>query len=128
MRPILALVPILAVLAACGTPQERCIRRGSADLRTLDRLISDSQSTLNRGYALVEVRVDRRVWVPCGPPPAEGKRPRYCPDIVSDYETRPRAVNLDEERAKLLSMQKRRAEMSRAVPAMVAECRALHPE
>ena len=43
-----------ALLAACGTPQEQCIAYGTRDLRTVDKLIVETEGNLTRGYALEE--------------------------------------------------------------------------
>lgn len=124
----LALIPVLALLAACGTPQEQCIRRNTRDARVLDSLIKESEATLSRGYAIEEYQVERVVWVPCGPPPEPGKPRARCLDSVWDTASRPRAVNLDVERAKLQSMYQKRTEYARQAPGIVAACKRLHPE
>ena len=122
----------LLMLAACGTPQERCIARETRDLRVLDRLIAETQGNLQRGYALEEVVIYNDVWVQCPTPaPVAGQpapAPRLCLEEVSEIETRPKAINLREESEKLLSMQdKRRSLLTAAAPA-IDQCRATFPE
>lgn len=122
----------LTLLAACGTPQEQCIRLGTRDLIVLDRLIGETRATLARGYALEEVEVDNWVWVICGPPPmvngqAVGPAER-CFENVPRLELRPRAVNLAEERAKLASMEDKRRDLARAAQPVIAQCKAKYPE
>lgn len=127
--PILA---TLALLSACGTPQEQCIRLGTRDLIVLDRLIADSRATLHRGYALQEVEVDNWVWVTCGPPPMVNGQavgpPERCFENVPRLEVRPRAVNLAEERAKLAGMEDRHRDLARAAQPVVAACQAKYPQ
>ena len=127
-----ALLALPALLAACGTPQERCIRRGTEDLRVLNRLIADSQATLSRGYALVDFETSRMSWEHCGwyPPRKEGEAPqaRMCWREVPDTVTRPVSVNLDAERAKLKSMQAKQRDLQASAAPLIAACRAQFPE
>lgn len=130
---MLALLP-LVLLVACGTPQQQCISRETRDLRTLDRLIAETQGNIDRGYALQEVTVYRDRWVMCrgedsrsangDPQPS----PRLCLDDYADTETRPRAINLAEEADKLRSMRAKRTTLARAAESVVSQCRALYPE
>ncbi|MFT4151620.1 MAG: hypothetical protein QM656_15580 [Paracoccaceae bacterium] len=129
----LRLVPLaaLAVLAACGTPQEQCINRNTRDLRTVDRLIAESERNLSRGYAIEYSTEWRPVWVPCyGPPVRPGGKPvsRMCWDERPETVSRPRAIDLNAESLKLQSLKQRRATLSRQAESVVRQCRALYPE
>jgi len=129
---------ILPLLAACGTPQERCINGVTRDLRVVDSLIATSEGNLNRGYALEEVTVTRTVWVACpvpvttagvdgtNPPPLP--QPRLCLDDVSDTETRPKAINLSTEAETLTSLRVKRADLVRQAGPAIAQCRVQFPE
>lgn len=44
-------LPMVA-LAACSTPQERCIMTASEELRTVERLMAETEENLARGYRL----------------------------------------------------------------------------
>lgn len=57
---------LLLLLAACGTPQERCLRAATADLRALQAERAERQRNLERGFAL---------------PPA-APFPRACPEAM----------------------------------------------
>ncbi len=117
------------VLAACGTPRERCIARETRDLRVLDQLIAETEATIARGYALRTESLVVAQSYPCrvgGPDGAVVVG--FCERDEVVERTRPVAVNLDDERAKLRSMQVRRAEMVRAAAAAVAACRDAYPE
>lgn len=135
----LALLSVLALLAACGTPQERCIARETRDLRILDRLIAETDANIARGYALEEFTTYEDYWATCfravpGDPPAEGQRPRPqmepypCLKERAVTETRAKAIDLNAERAKLASMKDKRRDLARAADAAVAQCRAQFPE
>lgn len=133
MHRALVSVTMLLLVAACGTPQEQCIRAGTRDLQVLDRLIAESRRTVERGYAMEDVEVVDWVWRPCGPPPtgADGKPsgpPPMCMEDVSRTVQRPKAVDLNAERAKLASMEVKRRELDRAAAPVVAACKAQHPE
>ena len=126
------------LLAACGTPQERCIARETRDIRVLDRLIAETEGNLKRGYALEEVVTYRDRWVQCPvarfPVPVEGEAPaprpapQLCLTEVRETETRPKAINLRAEAEKLASMKERRAAQLRAVQPALAQCKAEFPE
>ncbi|GGE08054.1 hypothetical protein SAMN05421774_102523 [Gemmobacter megaterium] len=123
---------VLGLLAACGTPQEQCIRMGARDLHVMDRLIAESRATLQRGYAIEETEVDNWVWVVCGPPPMVNGQvagpPRRCFENVPRIERRPKAVNLVEERAKLASMEAKRRQLAQEAAPVIAACKAKYPE
>lgn len=127
---------VLVLLAACGTPQERCIARETRDVRVLDRLIAESEGNLARGYALEEVVTYRDRWMQCPvvrPAPVEGQpapppTPQLCLREVRETETRPKAIDLRAEAQKLASMKDKRAAQMRAAGPAIAQCKAQFPE
>lgn len=136
MRPACALLPLIVVLAACGTPQERCIAQVTRDIRVVDELIQESELNLSRGYAIEEVTEFRPEWVACGPPVvryrANGDRIHYparrCFDQVPYTVRQPRAIDLAAEARMLDQLKKKRAVLARqAIPA-VEQCRLSYPE
>lgn len=128
---------LLIGLAACGTPQERCINAGTRDLRTLDRLIAESEANLARGYGYENIEVTHSRWVVCdyepaGAPaqpgaPAPRPQPRYCLDDVTETERRPVSIDLGAETAKLQSMKRKRADLGKAATATINACKAQYP-
>ncbi|WBU65114.1 hypothetical protein [Paracoccus aerodenitrificans] len=58
IRSFAFLLP-LALLAACGTPQERCIRGNTGEYRVLSNLLAETNANLARGYAWREREVYR---------------------------------------------------------------------
>jgi hypothetical protein len=131
MIRVLALSSALcAMLAACGTPQEMCIRRGTADLRTVDRLIEEIEGNLARGFRYeTEIRVRHR-WTWCSPRLIDDDHmaPRLCPD-EEEYEIR-RPVPIDpavEERT-LANLKARRAVLVGPAARAVEACRRAYPE
>jgi hypothetical protein len=127
------ILPVLLILTACGTPQEQCINRNTRDLRTVEKLIKETQTNLARGFALEQVTTYVPVWVQC-PITAlvDGtKKPRptrLCLEDRPQTETRPKAIDLNAERAKLQSLLKKRDELASAAAPLIAECKAQYPE
>ena len=122
----------LATLAACGTPQEQCISRNTRDLRTVDRLIADTEGNLARGYAFETVTVYEDYWAYCPRPPvAEGQPappPRLCLDERAVTEKRPKAIDLNDEARKLSSLKEKRTSLARQAEKVIAACKAQYPE
>lgn len=127
----LVLLP-LALLAACGTPQEQCINRGTRDLRTVERLIAETQGNLDRGYALETITRYEDYWDTCfDPVTVEGEtvyKPRMCLKERSYTEERPKAIDLNAEARKLESLKAKRADLARAAEPVIAQCKAEYPE
>ena len=122
-------------LAACGTPQENCIRGVTRDLRVVEGLIGDTEANLARGYALENITMSRPVWKQClrrtGGITPEGQ-PAVAPDLCLDDETytvtRPKAIDLSAEQRTLDGLKAKRAQLTRQSEGAVAQCRAQHPE
>jgi hypothetical protein len=130
---IFGFVALAAVLAGCGTPQERCIASATRDLRIMDRLIGEVQGNLDRGYALEEIVQTRTRWVICqrvthvtATEPVIA--PKMCLREYEYTEIRPKAINLAYERQKQVEMQKKRVELVRSSARAVASCKLTHPE
>jgi hypothetical protein len=127
------LLPALLLLVACGTPQEQCINRNTRDLRTMQKLVDETQANLTRGYAIEEYTVWVPVWQICEVQPVTDPAlpappPRYCFEDEPQTRTRPKAIDLNAERAKLESLLQRRDELARAAEPVIAQCRAQYPE
>jgi hypothetical protein len=131
-RPVLSLT-FLALLAACGTPQERCIARETRDLRAVDRRIAEAEGNLARGYALVEVTVYDTYWATCyerHDPPAEGQpapppTPRLCLRERERIETRAQRIDPAAERQRLVGLQAQRRALADSAARAVEVCRSL---
>ena len=121
-------VAALMLLAACGTPQQQCIARETRELRTIDRLIAETQGNLDRGYAIETVLVTEEVWDWCFDPRQPQARPGMCWKDQTVQEQRPKAIDLAEEARKLDGLRQKRAELDRAAAPAIAACKAAHPE
>lgn len=122
----------LGLFAGCGTPQEQCISRNTRDLRTVDRLIAETQGNLDRGYAFETITVYEDYWTSCPQPPVtEGQTPlppRLCLDERPVTEQRAKAIDLNEEARKLDSLKVKRRQLAKAAEAVIAQCKAEYPE
>ena len=128
MRIILT-TTALALLAACGTPQEQCIREGTRDLRVLNGLITQTQGNLNRGYGLEEYEDIEVVRRTCEGETEDGAQFEYrCDTTETVTRTRPIAIDLNAERAKLESLLQQRERAAAQAQATAEQCRAIYPE
>jgi hypothetical protein len=122
----------LAALTACGTPQERCISRSTRDLRTVDRLIQETEGNLQRGYALETVTRWEDYWGTCIEAEEVNGQviavPRSCLREYSYTEQRPKAIDLKAEAQKLEGLKAKRTELARAASPVIAQCKAEFPE
>ncbi len=121
MRPLLALSALL-ILAACATPRQQCEARATRDLRVVNQLIEESRAILERGYAFETVEDESLRYTFCLD--RDGNR-TLCWVRDRDFSTRPVAVNLDEERAKLASLLRKKEELEVEARAAIEACRAL---
>jgi hypothetical protein len=121
-----------AALAACGTPQEQCINRNTRDLRTVDRLIVETEGNLQRGYALETVTRWEEYWDTCFEPVVvngqTSLRAQSCRREYSYTEQRPRAIDLKAEAQKLESLKIKRTELAKAAAPLIAQCKVEFPE
>ncbi len=130
-----AALALLATLAACGTPQEQCIRNNTRDLRTVEKLISEAQGNLDRGYAIERYEVTVPDWRPCiryVPGTKEDPTPRpvstTCRTWDTEIRSRPRSIDLAAEAKKLSQLQVKQRELSARAQSVVAQCQKLYPE
>lgn len=121
MRSLIGLSAFI-VLAACATPHEQCEARATRDLRVVNQLIDESRGILERGYAVETVDTIYPRMTLCAVGDGESE---IC--WVDDLRrtTRPVAVNLDEVRATLASLLKKKDELEVTTRAALAACRSL---
>lgn len=120
----------MILLAACGTPQQQCIGAATRDMRVVDRLITDVQGNLARGYAYETVTVYRPEWLDCTPRATDATPhpdPKLCFEDLPQTARKAVAIDLIAEAAKLQSLRQKRDQQARASLAPVAACRAKFP-
>lgn len=120
----------LLILAGCGTPQERCIRNATEEVRTLDLLIAEAQANLARGYGYEQEQVVRYSYGHCGYFHGHGGHlhPRRCFEPYYDTVSRPVAIDPEVETRKLAGLKSRRAALAARAAAELAACRQQFPE
>lgn len=121
----------LALLAACGTPQEQCINRNTRDLRTVDRLIAEAEGNLDRGFAYETVTTYEDYWGYCQQPQlpdAPPVPPQLCLKDRAVTVQRPKAIDLAEEARKLDGLKTKRKDLARRAEAVIDQCKAEYPE
>ena len=118
---------LLAALAACGTPQEQCIRSATREIATVDRLIAEAQGNLARGYSYETREVTRWEWERCDDW-VPGTPPRMCWEPVTDWVRKPVAIDPAAEKRKLAALKERRAVLARQAETSVAACKRQYPE
>ena len=116
----------LSLLAACATPQQRCVNRETRDYRITYKRVTTLEQDLARGYSLEEEDVTRTRWVRCGG--AKGERPRLCLDEYDVTVTRRVPVDAEVARAELGVLKARLVKQRAPMDAAVAQCRIAFPE
>lgn len=120
-----ALVLMLA-LAACATPQQRCINGQTRDLRVVNRLIAQLETDIARGYRLQPTVTYMPQWRFCGPP-RRHYGPSMCLDDIPQTVARPVPFDIAEAKRQLAQLKAKRNELERKVWPAVEECRAAYP-
>ncbi|MBM7069479.1 hypothetical protein [Actibacterium sp. 188UL27-1] len=120
----------LMVLAACGTPQEQCIRRETRELRIVNSLIAEVQGNLTRGYAITREAFEVPVYRVCSVYKDKSGRVRqdFCWTRETQYRTKRVAFDPAAERRKLSGLQNRKHNLTRIATRAVAQCKAQFPE
>lgn len=126
MRLGLAFI-LVALVAACGTPQEQCIRTATREVRTLDRLIAETEANLARGYTYEEHQIVRHEWMRCDDW-VRGTPARMCFEPVWHTVKRPVAIDPQAEQRKLDGLKARRKALGLQAEAAITACRAQYRE
>lgn len=129
----IALILTLPLLAACGTPQERCISRHTGEYRNVSRLLAEVEGNLARGYAWEERQVVRDRLTHCRSY-ERGRDGKVYPVVVPcwrDYvDTQRYRVPIDPavETRKRDNLAAKKAQLSGQAAAYVQACQAAFPE
>lgn len=124
---------LLLALAACGTPQEQCIRRNTAELRAVTSLLAETEANLARGYAWDEQVITRPEFSPCRRVVRDKDgNPRVittgCWRDVTDTRRIRRAIDPVAEARKAESLRARQAVLARQAEAAIRVCKETYPE
>ncbi len=114
---------ILLLLAACATPEQRCVLDATKELRTVDSLIAESEANLARGYA-IDREVERRPRLTfCSGGFHRHVGMSFCTTEDIIYRDRPVALDPAAEQRKLALLKERRRALASASQRNVALCR-----
>ena len=116
---------LLGVLAACGTPQEQCISKATRDIRVVNRLISEVQGNLERGYGYEYITTVEIDYIDCG---TDADPNRMCAIRVPEQERIPVAIDLAAEQIKLDQLLAKRKQQLQVAAPVVAQCKIDNPE
>ncbi|MEL6642951.1 MAG: hypothetical protein AAFQ79_03385 [Pseudomonadota bacterium] len=119
IRP--ALLSLIA-LAACASPQERCISEATEDLRVVNTLISESQANLDRGYAIETVNEPRVGFTFCT---GRNSNIVLCTASENSVRDRPVAIDLAAEQQKLNGLVSKKRELETRTRRDLAQCDAV---
>lgn len=97
---------LLALLAACATPQQRCVDRAAADVRMLERQIARIEGNIDRGYAVHRSTGPRVGVTAC----TGGQSLRLCQELSNEPRETPVAISIPEEKRKLAKLTVRLAD------------------
>lgn len=124
-------ISVVLTLTACATPQEQCLGQVTHNLGVVDKLIAETERNLARGYAFADVVETRPDYVDCTPEPTPDRpnpRPRQCLVDVAQTVSRPVAIDLNAEAAKLASLKAKRNQLATQTSAAIAACQRQYPE
>lgn len=132
MSRLLLALPV--ILVGCSvfeppTPRERCISHANRDLRVLNGLVNETRANVDRGYAIERYQEFDEVRVSCNELRDDGTvRETFCDEVEVRERTRPVAIDLNAERAKLRSLEQRLVRDQARANAEIRQCVAIHPE
>lgn len=127
MKRLLLLIPL--GLAACASPQERCISQAQRNLNVVNNLITVTRGNIERGYAIEERQEVRTVNRVCSDELDSGEVVRVrCQQVITEDVNVPVAIDLNAETAKLESLIERRDALQASVGSAIAQCQAQYPE
>ena len=121
-----AMMAGLLVLTGCATPYERCMAPATGQLRTVERLIVETEGNIARGFAWEPQQTVTYDLVPCRD--AFDGPLRFCRVPVVVEGRRAVAIDRQVETGKLTSLQSRRSELRALLLPLDRECRARFPE
>lgn len=126
MRASLLIFPLL--LTACATPREACLAEVTRETRIVESLIAETRANLARGFAIVERQEIRTRRSFCTGRSEDGTIFRFrCEKTDTVTVEIPVAIDLNAERAKLVSLEQRQEQNIINMQAGIAQCNARFP-
>ena len=124
-----ALLSITTIVAGCSTPLEQCVSNATNDYRIVQRVISEAEGNVARGYALHTESIPYTVNQTCyrNDPITYVAIPYSCPQTAYRTQTTPVAIDVAEERRKLTGYRKLAPQYAAQANAGIAQCEAQFP-
>ena len=117
----------VGLVAACADPKAACQSEATRDLTIVQALIADTQATIDRGYA-IQTRERTVVYTDfCIGTGSRTGAFHFCNRAQPVISRTPVAVDLDAERRKLRSLQKKERELKRSSLLALQRCGLAHP-
>lgn len=128
-----ALTALPLLLAACGTPQDRCISKNTREYRNVSNLLAEVEGNLARGYAWEERVVYDEVLTQCRDVVRdnEGNARVILTPCWRDVSTTERyrvAIDPAAEQRKRANLAARKTQLSGQAEAYVRACQKAFPE
>ena len=123
-RNLMMLVGV-GFLAACATPQEKCVSGAKRDYNMLQTRVNKVQTDIARGYAVHKTREPFTVMGTCKN--SEGKY-YSCPRTDYRVVEKPVSLDISQERIKLADLEERASVAYDRMMAQVSQCRSIYPE
>ncbi|WP_282092002.1 hypothetical protein [Epibacterium ulvae] len=114
----------LGVLSACATPLERCIKTANSETATLNRLISETEKNLARGYAIHKTTVPYTYSGVCHNPTIGSYS---CPQTGYRTQETPVAIDVPLEKNKLSTLRAKLAPAQKTARQAEQQCHIAHP-
>ncbi|MFT6104278.1 MAG: hypothetical protein ACJA1E_000697 [Paracoccaceae bacterium] len=120
---------VIVLLAACGTPLERCVSRETREIRIVDSLIFEVRNVLARGYKIEREEFRTSEYQLCEvEKDVDGEiiSRHFCWKQVTQYRDKAVSVDLDEERRKLKQLEVRREILVQLSGSAIEQCKATY--
>jgi len=121
MRNLILILAVPAIIAACSTPQDRCVRAAQADLRAVDEQIADVETALEKGFRILPAQEGKTRISLCAWP----REPvLFCTQSIQRPRSESReAIDRHAEQARLAQLRQTRAELVIQTADRVSACR-----
>ncbi|MGY6705502.1 hypothetical protein [Roseinatronobacter sp.] len=121
MRNLILFAVLPAMIAACGTPQDRCVRAAQADLRAIDDQIANVETALEQGFRVLPAQEGVTRLRLCAWP----REPvLFCTESIQRPRSESReAIDRQAEQTRLAQLRQTRAELVVQTADRVAACR-----
>jgi len=123
---MIALLPWALVLAACATPQERCVNEAQEPYRTTLKNLAVAEGNLARGYAIHVQRVPYTVYGTCFRNTGKRSIPYVCPSTAYRTIETPVPIDVANEQRKIEELRRTIPQYQARATEVIARCNAVY--